>query len=187
MRDIPRFLPEVSLVSNNSRGTTFPEHLQRPFAALRQRLARWNFHTLGKPETKRSLQDFGGFGRRLREAEGEEGGRQCLAILTRIVLSLLSSPLPPASPPLSLSRSLHTSVDSARRDLGEILEGFREQRVQMPRTLYPRVFSYAMSLPPLAFLSLPPQLVPLSLSLSFNLRLDCRLHIVLSLLLPSYS
>jgi len=64
-RNSVRFLPEESLVSSNSRGTTFPEHLQRPLA-LDSVLARWNFHTLEKPETKRSIQDFGGFGKRLR-------------------------------------------------------------------------------------------------------------------------
>lgn len=89
-----------------------------------------------------------------------------------------------------------------RRDLGEILKGFRQQRVWMPRTLYQNIhslsLSFSMSLcclflrrnravfafifdylarSPLFFVS--RLLFPLFLS--FNLRLDCRLHIVPSL------
>lgn len=103
----------------------------------------------------------------------EWGGRQCLAILARIVLSLLS--LLPTSPALFCRQCEKRSW----RDPGGI--PWVESIEVLPRTLYPLAFS---CLPRLSLhLSLFPlasrPFIPLFRFLSFNLRLDCRLHIVL--------
>ncbi|KAG7197878.1 hypothetical protein KM043_016122 [Ampulex compressa] len=106
-RQYRAFTAEVSLVSNNSRGATFPEHPRRPFVP-RTRLASWNFHTLEEAETKRGLQDFGGFGWRLRRGVGgptmSRDPRAHCAV----------SPPPPGAPP-SAGRSAHPTAHFCRQ------------------------------------------------------------------------
>ena len=167
-------------------------------------LACWNFHTLEKPETKRerererSLQDFGGFEQRGGGTKGKQEGADNVSRASCALCRLFC-------PFLILFPTRHTSADSAEKRSWRDPEGIpavesMDAKDSLPdthtlslplslslslcaclflrrnRAVFAFIFDY-LARSPLFFVS--RLLFPLFLS--FNLRLDCRLHIVPSL------
>lgn len=180
-RNSALLLLKMSLISNNSRGTTFPEHLQRPLRSTliascilefsHAREARNKepprFRWLRKTRLRRVCQEEGmGWGT---SGEGDNVSRSSRALCC---LSFLFCRLPRAFLQTVreeiLERSWRDSVSREYRGLAE-------------DSLSPRILLFAAS--PLSSLSLSSSSLFVSSSsyrfLSFNLRLDCRLHIVL--------
>lgn len=171
----------MSLISNNSRGTTFPEHLQRSLRSTPIASCMLEFSHAREARNKEGLQDFGGFGRRVCEgyvrARGWGEGRVGRATMSRDPHAHCA--VSPFSSPDSPARFCRQCEKRSWRDPGGI--PWVESIEVSPRTLYPLAFSCLPRL--LLHLSLFSSSLVVSSSfycfLSFNLRLDCRLHIAL--------